>query len=89
MSCLSFFFFFYISLKAQGEQNNSSASSNMGSCTFGPLGKFFHFVKVKERETFNGNKVIYLAKGSPLWGKRVLCSKKSFRLRPEPASTQA
>ncbi|KFO13857.1 SOSS complex subunit B2, partial [Balearica regulorum gibbericeps] len=23
---------------AQGEQNNSSASSNMGSCTFGPLG---------------------------------------------------
>ncbi|NXR13690.1 SOSB2 protein, partial [Semnornis frantzii] len=24
---------------AQGEQNNSSASSNMGSCTFGPLGK--------------------------------------------------
>ncbi|POI33332.1 hypothetical protein CIB84_002915 [Bambusicola thoracicus] len=28
---------FFISLKAQGEQNNSSASSNMGSCTFGPL----------------------------------------------------
>ncbi|XP_068804388.1 SOSS complex subunit B2 isoform X2 [Struthio camelus] len=24
---------------AQGEQNNSSASSNMGSCTFGPLGR--------------------------------------------------
>ncbi|NXX53932.1 SOSB2 protein, partial [Scopus umbretta] len=23
---------------AQGEQNNSSASSNVGSCTFGPLG---------------------------------------------------
>lgn len=35
------FFFFYISLKAQGEQNNSCASSNMSSCTFGPLGKSF------------------------------------------------
>lgn len=50
------FFFSYISLKAQGEQNNSSASSNMGSCTFGPLGKFFHFVEVKGWEALNGNK---------------------------------
>lgn len=56
-SCL---FFFYISLKAQGEQNNSSTSSNMGSCTFGPLGKLFAFVEVKGWETLNGNKKLIL-----------------------------